>query len=72
MPKGDPIAKRSCGRYTSHRVEGDIDVLARNDHLVDAAVCVLAGQDFLTDRAIGPEPGDMLAQAQREGWIWAA
>ena len=56
----------------SHGVEGDIDVLARNDHLVDAAVCVLAGQDFLTERTIGPERGEMLAQAQREGWIWAA
>ena len=56
----------------SHGVEGEVEVLARNDHLVDAAVCVLAGQDFLTNRAVGPEPGKTMAQAQREGWIWAA
>ena len=75
--KKSGIEGRSCREeivraLRSHGVEGDVEVLARNDHLVDAAVCVLAGQDFLTDRAFGPEPGKTMAQAQREGWIWAA
>ena len=52
-------------------VDGDRELLIRNVNLTDAAVCVLAGQDFLVDRAVRPEEF-ILAQAKREGWIWAA